>query len=117
MASKRKKNVSRFIREARTAAAIYKTASETLPSDDEGRKVGYVGLQEQADGKRRLRIQAEHTTAVDAYGLDLYTVAERDLPMSLVAHDYEQIPLDFDAEYAEYRTELRANLGKLLDSL
>jgi hypothetical protein len=114
---KKKRNLSRYVKEARTAQVLYRTAAETLPLDDDGRKVGYAGLEQRENGKRRIHISAELTDVVDSYGLDLYTVVDENVPMSMVASDYAQLPSETEADYAEYRNELRTNLGKLLDSL
>lgn len=121
MAAKKKKHVSRFIKEARTAAILYNTARDALPSlgdGDASRQVGYAGVLDEPNGKRRIMVRPEaQKETSEAYGLDLYTVAELDIPMSMVSEDFEQIPLDFESEYDDMRTELRMNLGKLLDSL
>jgi hypothetical protein len=121
MATKKKKHISRFIKNARTAAILYNTAKEALPSIGDGesdRQVGYAGVLEQPGGKRRIYVKPEdQKETAETYGLDLYTVAELDMPMSMVSEDFEQIPLDYDSEYDDMRTELRTNLGKLLDSL
>lgn len=121
MATKKKKHISRFIKDARTAAILYNTAKEALPSigtDDTNRQVGYAGVLDEPGGKRRIVVKPETQREMsEAYGLDLYTVAELDTPMSMVSDDFEQIPLDYESEYDDMRTELRANLGKLLDSL
>jgi hypothetical protein len=122
MATKKKKHISRFIKNARTAAILYNTAKETLPSigdEETDRQVGYAGVLDQPGGKRRIYVKPEsQKETAETYGLDLYTVAELDTPMSMVSDDFEQIPLDYESEYDDnMRTELRMNLGKLLDSL
>ena len=121
MATKKKKHVSRFIKNARTAAILYNTARDALPSMGDGetdRQVGYAGVLDEPNGKRRIMVKPEtQKEMAETYGLDLYTVAELDIPMSMVSEDFEQIPLDYESEYDDTRTELRANLGKLLDSL
>lgn len=121
MAGKKKRNVSRFVKQARSAAILYQTARQSLPAlgeDGATRQVGYAGITDEPGGKRRVRVQPENQTeTAETYGLDLMTVAELDMPMSLVSDDFEEIPLDVDSEYDDNRTELRMHLGKLLDSL
>jgi hypothetical protein len=121
MATKKKKHVSRFIKEARTAAILYNTARDALPSigdTEANRQVGYAGVLDEPGGKRRIVVKPEtQKEMAETYGLDLYTVADLDMPMSMVSEDFEQVPLDFESEYDDMRTELRMNLGKLLDSL
>lgn len=119
MSSKKKKNISRYVKEARTAAVLYGTAKTTLPiGEDAGRQVGYAGFVEKEDGKKQIYIKtADQEKTAEAYGLDLYTIAELKGPMSLVGNDYDNIPLDVDTEYDDNRNELRMNLGKLLDSI
>ena len=121
MASKKKRNVSKFVKQARSAAILYQTARETLPAfGDEGatRQVGYAGLTEEPGGKRAVRVKPEsQKESAEAYGLDLVTVADLDLPMSLVSDDFDEVPLDIDPEFDDNRTEIRMHLGKLLDSL
>ena len=121
MAANKKRKISRFVKQARSATALYKTAEAALPTmgDTSTKQVGYAGLTPAPNDKQTIRVLPEASKAsAETYGLELYTIADLDGPMSLMTDDYEQIPLDYDTEYDDdNRSELRLNLGKLLDSL